>query len=223
MTRRPSPDADVNAGFPSLVANGDRLLAVWSVYWSTTAREMNKAVRVEWSSRLDADTSGWTRPELLLDRVGGETGGSLVALAADPRGGTVLPYERLLEWTNPGTADISLCRFDAIAANWGPGVKVGSGDIGDCLSLAVAADGTAYLTFDAGRKRNTEVVAITVPPSAAPATPQTVLTVGQDAAHGRSAVAVGKDERPWVVYLAPSSGADRSTEIRSLRGPWTAC
>lgn len=52
---------------------------------------MNKAVRMERCSRLDADPSGWTRAELLLDRAGGETGGSFVALTADPRGGAVLP------------------------------------------------------------------------------------------------------------------------------------
>ena len=41
---------DVNPGWPHLVADGDRLVVVWSIYRGTTAEEMKSAVRVDWSS-----------------------------------------------------------------------------------------------------------------------------------------------------------------------------
>lgn len=221
VSRRPGPEADTNAGWPLLAADGDRLIAVWSVYKGTTGEEMEKAVKTEWSSRpLDAP-NGWTEPATILDRVGGETGGKLVALAADPRGGAVLAYGRIRENVDPVTNELFLRRLDAAAASWGADVAIGSGDLGYFVAIAIGTDGTVYLTFNAGRNRNEEVGAIVVPPDATTVGPATVLTAGQDGEHGRTDVAVGRDGRPWVVYVHAADGTD-PTEIRSLRGPWAS-
>ena len=53
INNREAPD--VNPGWPHLVADGDRLVVVWSIYRGTTAEEMRSAARVDWSTRpLDA-------------------------------------------------------------------------------------------------------------------------------------------------------------------------
>ena len=52
---------DVNPAWPHLVADGERLVAVWSIYHGTTADEMKGAVRVEWSSRPLTDPAGGAR------------------------------------------------------------------------------------------------------------------------------------------------------------------
>ena len=100
---------DVNPAWPHLVADGDRLVVVWSIYRGTTAEEMKSAVRVEWSSRpLDA-SSGWSTPQTLYVREGGDAGGRLIDLAADPRGGAVVVYGLF----NHGNNDLMLQRLDS--------------------------------------------------------------------------------------------------------------
>ena len=48
---------EVNPAWPHLVADGDRLVVIWSIYRGTTAEEMKSAVRVEWSARPLSDPS----------------------------------------------------------------------------------------------------------------------------------------------------------------------
>lgn len=222
VTRRPRPDADVNAGWPLLAVDGDRLIAAWSIYRGTTKEEMEKATRVEWSTRPLTDPAAWIAPKPLIDRQNGEIGGRLVALAADPRGGAVLAYSRIRQDVEPMATDLYLRRLDPGGEAWGTDTALGSGDRGYSLSLALAADGTAYLTYHDGRNRNIEVGGLIVPADPARQAGATLLTADQDGLHGQSAVAVGGDGRPWVVYAHAAIGADRFTEIRSLRGPWPA-
>lgn len=50
-----------------------------------------------------------------------------------------------------------------MAANWDLEVKVGSGDLDNCLSLSVAAECTAYLSIGAGLNQNIKLAAILIP------------------------------------------------------------
>lgn len=221
VSRRPGPDADTSTGWPVLAADGDRLVAAWSVYRGTTREEMKKAVRMEWSSRPLDDPEAWSEPTLLLDREGGEVGGRLAALAADPRGGAVFAYGRIREGTDPVANDLFLRRLDAASATWSADVPLGGGDLGYSLAMAIGANGTVFLTYETGRNRNVEVGGVAVPPTTTTVDLTTTLTADQDGEHGRGDVAVGADGRPWIVYVHATEGSE-PTEIRSLREPWAA-
>jgi len=207
------PSDDINASWPFIVVDGDRLIAVWSTYRGTAANEMTSAVRVEWSTRPLADDNGWTPAATLLERDGGETGGRSIDLVADPRGGVMLVFGRLNQQQNT----LSYRRLEAGSNEWGDAVALGSGDFGYLPALTIGADGTGYLAFNSGRNRDVEVGALMIPlETTAPATP-IELTPGEEGEHGRVAVALTASGRPWVVYMHAASGSANATEIRSLR------
>jgi hypothetical protein len=212
VNRRPSPD--LNAGWPVVVADGDRLVAVWSTYRGTTVEEMRTAARVEWSTRPLDDPNGWSEPATVLDRAEGDTGGRSLDLAADPRGGVALVYGRLRQQEN----DLFLRRLERGASEWGEEARLGSGDLGYLPSLAVAADGTALVAFNSGRNRDVEVGALVVPPNGAPPSAPRILTPGEEGEHGRVALALDAAGRPWIVYAHAETGSANATEIRALRG-----
>jgi hypothetical protein len=209
---RSSPD--LNAGWPYLAVDGDRLVAVWSTYKGTTAEEMRTATRVEWSSRGVTGSGEWAKPATLLDRRDGETGGRSIDLVADPRGGLVLLYGRLGQRTN----DLFLRRLDVGAGEWGAELKLGAGDLGYLPSAAISPDGTAYLVFNNGRNRDVEVGALALPPDGGPPAQALILTPAEDGEHGRVAVAFGANGQPWILYMHAANGSANATEIRALRG-----
>jgi hypothetical protein len=217
ISRRPAPD--VSASFPHLARDGDRFVAVWSVYRGTAGADMRRAVRVEWSSRPLADPAAWARPEILLDGADGEVGGRSLDLAADPRGGVALVYSRLIRETVPPTNGLALRRLDPAAVAWGVDLPLASGDLGYFPELAVGGDGAAVVVFNVGRNRVVEVGALGSPAGApaAPPPPAVLLTAADEGAHGQPTVALGPLGDPWVLYLhEPVDG--RVSEVRALRG-----
>ena len=217
VNRRPNPTS--NASYPNLAVDGGRLVAVWSAYKGTTAKEMEKATRVEWSTRPLNDPTGWSRPQPLLDRADGEVGGPLLDLAADPLGGVGLVYGRLSPNVAPPAVSntLYLRRLEPGMEEWGGDLPLGSGDFGFSPALAIGPDGAVYVAYDDGRNRAIEVGAVTVPPGAT-AAPAVVLTTAEDGEHGQAAIAIAADGRPWVAYMRAADGA-APTEIRCLRGP----
>ena len=152
---------DVNPAWPHLVADGDRLVVVWSIYRGTTADEMKSAVRVEWSSRpLDA-SSGWSTPQTLYVREGGDAGGRLIDLASDPRGGAVVVYGLF----NRGQNDLMLQRLDTGKDTWTEPVLIASGDFGYLPVISIASDGTIYAVFNNGRNRDVDIGGLIADPS----------------------------------------------------------
>lgn len=214
VNRRPSPD--INAGWPYLVVDGDRLVALWSSYRGSTAAEMRRAVGVEWSSRPITSPTGWSEPAPLLDRSNGETGGRSLDLVADPTGGgVILVYGSLGQRTN----DLFLRRLDRAATQWGAETALSSGDQGYLPSISVDPNGTTLLVFNTGQNRNVEVGGWAIPPDGIVSqTEPVVLTPGEEGEHGRAAVAVGADGQPWILYMHSASGSATATEMRVLRG-----
>ena len=206
--------ADLNAGWPVLAADGDRLVALWSIYKGTTSEEMKSAVRVEWSSRPAATPGPWSKPQTLLDRTGGDTGGRSLDLAPDPRGGVVLVYGRLGQQTN----SLFLRRLPTGATTWSAETGIASGDLGYLPALAVAPDGTLSLVFNSGRNRDVEVGALMLRAGADRPDPLLTLTPGEDGEHGRATLALAADGRPWVTYMHGGNGGANATEMRALRG-----
>lgn len=213
---RQSPD--LHAAWPHLVVDGDRLVAVWSTYQGTTAEELDRpATRVEWSSRPLADPAAWAVPVTLVEQEEGSIGGFLVDVAADPRGGALLAYSRVFADGSQSKTDVFLRRLEGGAAEWGPHLKVISGDLGYFLGAAVAPDGTAYVGFNYGREREVKVGALALRPGAERASPLYLPTIGEEGEQGRPALAAAADGRLWLLYMHadPNSAA---INLRAIRG-----
>lgn len=210
------PEPDLNAAWPHLVVDGDRLVAAWSIYKGVTPAELEKpAVRVEWSSRPVGGGS-WATPTPVVQREDGEIGGLLLDLAADPRGGTVLVYGRSFRTGDEPTVDLFLRRLPAGAGRWEADTPLLSGDLGYFPTLAVGRDGTLFVAFNHGRNRAVEVGAIALGPDAARPGPLQIPTTGEEGEHGRASLALGADGRPWVVYMHGAADS-RTIELRSSR------
>jgi hypothetical protein len=204
---------DVNPAWPHLVTDGDRLIAVWSIYRGTTADEMKSAIRVEWSSRPVSDPDGWSKPETLYEREGGEAGGRLIDLASDPRGGVIVVYGLY----NRSTNELYLQRLGAGGSGWDAPVLVASGDFGYLPVVKVSTDGTIFAVFNVGRNRDVDIGGLIMDPSGSGAGAVT-LTPAEDGVTARASIALDQDGRPWIVYMNQPAGASNVTEIQSLRG-----
>jgi hypothetical protein len=203
---------DVNPGWPHLVADGDRLVVVWSIYQGTTAEEMKSAVRVEWSSRpLDA-SSGWSPPQTLYVREGGDAGGRLIDLAADPRGGAVVVYGLF----NRGNNDLMLQRLDVGKNAWTDPVLIASGDFGYLPAVTIAGDGRIYAVFNNGRNRDVDIGGL-IADAAGQSAGAVTLTPAESGVTARASIALDHNETPWVVYMHQPEGSTNVTEIQSVR------
>lgn len=210
INKREAPD--INPGWPHLVADGDRLVVVWSIYRGTTAEEMRSAARVEWSSRpLDA-SNGWSTPQTLYVREGGDAGGRLIDLAADPRGGAVVVYGLF----NRGNNDLMLQRLDPGKDVWTAPVLIASGDFGYLPAVTIASDGTLFTVFNNGRNRDVDIGGLIANPSGQ--SPGAVtLTPAEGGITARASIALDANGTPWVVYMHQPEGSTNVTEIQSVR------
>jgi hypothetical protein len=204
--------ADANAAWPIMAIDGERLVAIWSIYQGSP-EEQKRARRVEWSTRPLNNPKGWSKPTLFVDAGPAETGGRLVDLASNPKGGAIAIIGRIADGKNT----MMMRRLDAGAGDWGKEFSVGSGDLGYQPSLSVNADGTAAVVYTHGRNQQVEVGAQVVPAGAEQATPEVILTADEEGLQARASVAVGPDGRVWVAYMHQPSDAP-ANEVRCLRG-----
>jgi hypothetical protein len=203
---------DVNPAWPHLVADGDRLVVVWSIYRGSTVEEMRSAARVEWSSRpLDA-SRGWSKPQTLYVREGGDAGGRLIDLAADPRGGVVVVYGLF----DRGSNDLILQRLEAGKDAWTAPALIASGDFGYLPAVTIAGDGTIYAVFNNGRNRDVDIGGLIVDASGQSRGAVT-LTPAEGGITARASIALDDNETPWVVYMHQPEGSTNVTEIQSVR------
>jgi hypothetical protein len=203
---------DVNPAWPHLVADGDRLVVVWSIYRGTTAEEMKSAVRVEWSARPRDGSQGWSPPATLYEREGGDAGGRLIDLAADPRGGAVAVFGLY----NRGNNQLFMQRLEPGSDAWAEPVLLATGDYGYLPVVTIDDDGEVFTVFNIGRNRDVDIGGLIADPAGGGAGPVT-LTPADDGISARASIALDRDGRPWVVYLQQPAGASNVTEIRSTR------
>ncbi|MBA3414490.1 MAG: hypothetical protein H0U10_04600 [Chloroflexia bacterium] len=97
VTVREAPD--ISPAWPLLAVDGNRLVAVWSLYKGTTEAEMKTALRVEWSTRRIDATGGWTPAQAIVEQSEDEIGGRLIDLAGNNAGVTLI-YGRFARSTN---------------------------------------------------------------------------------------------------------------------------
>ena len=203
---------EVNPAWPHLAVDGDRLVVIWSIYRGTTAEEMKSAVRVEWSTRpLDGSTA-WTAPQTLYVREGGDAGGRLIDLAADPRGGAVVVYGLY----NRSNNDLYMQRLEPGSGAWNDPILIANGDFGYLPDITIGDDGTIFAVFNNGRNRDVDIGGLIADPAGA--SPGAVtLTPAEGGVTARAAIALDRNGRPWVVYMHQPTGSTNVTEIQSVR------
>ncbi len=190
------------ASRPQLVVDGDRLVAVWSVY--TSAMGLSAAARMEWSQRPLASELDWTAPQTLTNGRGDLFGGRLVAMAADPTGGVVLAYGRV------GSTDTFLFtkRLKPGANEWGSDSLIAFGESGTYPAIAINNLGTVFISYNVGNGNIVDVGATGIAFRSVEPGPETIVTQDDPNTQGISAVAVDLTGTPWFVYFGEIPGQD---------------
>lgn len=203
---------DVNPAWPLLTVDGDRLVVVWSTYRGTTAEEMRSAARVEWSTRSLSEPREWGTPQTLYVREGGDAGGRLIDLAADPRGGAVVVYGLY----NRGKNELHMQRLDAGQETWTEPVLVSSGDFGYLPNITITGDGTIYAVFNVGRNRDVDIGGL-IADASGKTVGAVTLTPAEDGVTALASISLDKNGTPWVIYMNQPEGSSNVTEIQTVR------
>jgi hypothetical protein len=205
------PDATTNASRPQLGTDGDRLVAIWSIY--DAASGLDTAARLEWSTRPIDGSAGWTPAQTLLDRGNAQIGGRLLDLASNPNGGVTLIYGSRIDSVNTLLAQ----QLQPAATAWDPAVTLVSGDKGSFPSATAAPDGTIVVAYNIGSGQGVQVGAVALVPGAPRGSVETVITSGEDGAQGRPMITIDANGRLWVIYMHEPSGGV-ANEVRVIRG-----
>jgi len=209
------PDATTNASRAQLAVDGDRLIAVWSVYDQETG--LTSAARVDWSSRPLADANQWAPAQTLFFRDNTQIGGRFLDLATDPTGGVAILYGRRTITDTTSTNTIFYQKLPTAAAAWDAPISLVSGNRGSYPKLAIGGDSTAYVIYNLGSVSTVHVGAIALAPGQTRASAEITVTAGEEGAQGISALAVDRNNAVWIVYMHEPTGG-QANEVRVLRG-----
>jgi hypothetical protein len=196
------------ASRPLLAVDGNRVVAVWSVY--DTQLGTGSAARIDWSQQLfGEDGQTWQKPVTMIAGRGESFGGRLLDLKADPTGGVIFVYGRQSTDTF-----LFMERLPAGSDEWSSDILITYGDRGTFPVLTVAKDGTAYVVYNIGTGDRVDVGSVAVAPNSITPGPEVNLTVDQKTgAHGRPAVTTDITSLPWVVYISqPEKGTPNAIE-----------
>jgi len=189
------PDDTTNASRPQLVADGKRLVAVWSVYNTDTG--LNTATTLMWSERSIDDAGSWSEPQPIFDRGADLIGGRFLDLADDPSGGVTLVYGRRTDSEN----QLYLQRLDSEASDWSEPALIARGDSGSYPRIAVSQDGTTYVVYNLGSGVSVKVGGLAIAPGESAPGAEEALTAGEEGIQGIATVSVDTLGRPWVMYF----------------------
>lgn len=211
------PDDVTNASRPQMVADGDRLVAVWSVYNSDSG--LDSATTLMWSEREISDPNSWTEAQPIFDRGSDSIGGRFLDLADDPTGGATLVYGRR---TEDGSNDIYLERLGQDSDSWSDPALIASGNRGAFLRIAVAGDGTTYMVYNLSTAASVEIGALAIAPEQTTTGAEQILSAGEEGTQAIPTVSVDTLGRPWVMYFHLPTQSQQSqqsvpTEARVLR------
>ncbi|CAN5843503.1 hypothetical protein BH20CHL4_BH20CHL4_14740 [soil metagenome] len=202
-----------NSSRPKLLADGERLVAVWSIYSPEIGLE--SATHIEWSTRPVSDAAGWGEPQMMFDQ--GETliGGRFLDAEANAGGDIAVVYGRRTATEN----QLYLQRLPSGTSEWSEPSLIAAGNRGSYPNIALGGDGALYIVYnlvDSGL--SVQVGAISVAPGETSAGAEVALTIGEEGQQGIAAVSVGATGRVWVMYLHELPGKPSPTEARVLRG-----
>lgn len=189
------PDDVTNASRPQLVTDGNRLVAVWSVY--NTEQGLGTATSLNWSERSFGDPASWSEQQQIFDRGSDQIGGRFLDLADDPAGGVTLVYGRRTAEAN----QLFLQKLGQDSSEWSEPVLIATGDRGSYPRIAIAQDGTTYVVYNLGSGISVKVGAIAISPDQTIAGTEEVLTAGEEGIQGIASVSVDTLGRPWVMYF----------------------
>lgn len=182
---------------PKLATDGQRLIATWSVYGSVSDQDLASASQVAWSSRpLGDPNAAWSTPQTLVAQQSDAIGGRLVDLATDPTGGVVAVFGRRADWTS-----LYYTRLAAGQDAWSEPVLLGVGNRGSFPSVAVGADGTAFVAYNLGDGDSVSVGGLTVPPGATAPTQETELAIAEFGKRGQPVISMDNQGRVWAMYI----------------------
>jgi endonuclease YncB( thermonuclease family) len=195
---------------PHVVVDGDRLVAVWTVY--TSALGLTAAARIDWATRPLANPEGWSAPQALIVGRGERFGGRGVDLAADPNGGVVLAFTRQLNDTF-----LFVRRLKADATEWGGDVLITAGNRGTYPSITVSQQGVVYITYNVGIGSVVDVGAVAIPFRSIQPGREILLTQDDPNTQGIAVVTTDVTGSPWVVYFSEIPGSDAPNKVYVLR------
>ncbi len=210
---------DLHANQPHLAVDGDRVVAVWSIYRGTSREELHSAIRVEWSTRPLDPMQAWAEPQPLFDRGGSDIGGRLIDLAADPGGGVAVAFGRR---SAAARIDLFLRRLPRASETWDGEILLTSGSRGSYPSLAIATNGTTYVVYNVvvtvDPANPVELGAVALAPRSETPSEETILTAGEEGAEGWAVATTDEQGRLWILYFHQPAGSHISQEVRCLRG-----
>lgn len=219
---RRTENNEINASRPQFTRDGERLVAVWSVYEGTSQQQLSGALRIEWSTRPVGENA-WAEPQVFLEPDGNQIGGRLVQIAPVSGGGVMALVGRRTA-DDPATEDVSevtnelfMRRLDAGADAWGEETPLSTGEKGAFPAVAVAPDGTLYAVYENGAGTQVDVGAFAVAPDATTPGPDSIISPAEIGAQGRPSVTVDANGLVWVIYFHQPEDV-QPIEVRVLRG-----
>ncbi len=214
---------EVNASRPHFTRDGERLVAVWSVYEGVSTEQLSGAIRIEWSTRPLGENA-WAEPKVFLEPNGTQIGGRLVQIAPVSGGGGVVALvgrrtqdDTATEDEDESTNELFMRRLETGAGDWGSEVPLSTGEKGAFPAVAIAPDGTIYAVYENGAGAQVDVGAFAIAPGADTPGPDTIISPAEAGAQGRPSVTVDATGSVWIIYFhQPESGSP--VEARILRG-----
>lgn len=202
---------------PKLVVDGDRIVAIWSVYTSATGPD--NAARMEWTSRdITESEANWEAPMTFANGRGDSFGGRFVDMAADPTGGVVATYARRGVETF-----LFVKRLLPGQTEWTSDVLIAFGDRGGFPTIAVNNDGVVFVgynaetgTFDDGSGVLVDVGVSAIDFRSTLPGPEVIVTRDDPNSQGRPVLAVDVTGRPWFVFFGEIPGFV-ATQVGALR------
>ena len=189
--------ADEIGNRPKLATDGQRLIATWSVYAGVSDEALASATQIAWSSRpLGDPNAAWSAPQPLAAQQSDAIGGRLVDVASDPTGGVVAIYGRRTDLTS-----LYYTRLTAGQDAWSEPSLLVAGNRGSFPSLAVGADGTAYVAYNVGEGQSVTVGGLTIPAGTNAPTQETEIAVAEFGRRGQPVTSVDNQGRVWVMYI----------------------
>lgn len=213
---------DINASRPQFARDGDRLVAVWSVYEGVSDQQLSGAIRIEWSTRPVGENI-WAEPKPFLEPNGTQIGGRLVQIASVNGGGVLAlvgrrtPDNTETADTNEATNELFMRQLDSGAEEWGEELPLSSGEKGAFPAVAVGGDGTLYAVYENGSGAQVDVGGFAVAPDATAPGPDSIVSPAEAGAQGRPSVTVDANGVVWVIYFHQPEGG-QAIEARVLRG-----
>ena len=202
---------------PRIVVDGDRLVAIWSIY--TSALGPDSAASMEWASRaIDAEAVEWSAPQIFANGRGDNFGGRFVDLAADPNGGVVVAYARRGIDTFLFTK-----RLGPDAVQWGSDTLIAFGDRGSFPAIEVNSEGVVYVAYNAasgtfgdGSGILVDIGATAINYRSIEPGAEVILTRDDPNSQGRAALAIDLTGKPWFVFFGEIPGF-AATQVGALR------